>query len=182
MTISTSSSVKHLGVSFDNTLSGDSIASNVTKKANGRLKFLYRHSNCLNFKSRKTLTSALIMCNFDYACSSWYSALSQKCKNQLQIIQNKIVRFIMGAGPRTHIGQNELDNVGMLPSRDRVVQLKPYQVFKIFQNLSPDCMKMYSTSVSSVHRYSTRGSPFNFVVPRSKGHARFTFYNTAIHH
>ena len=40
MTISTSS-VKYLGVTLYNTLSGDSIASNVIKKANGRLKFLY---------------------------------------------------------------------------------------------------------------------------------------------
>ena len=123
ITIKTFSSVEYLGVILDNTLSGDSIASNVIKKTNGRLKFLYRRSNCLNFKSRQTLTSALLMCYFDHACSAWYSALSEKYKNQLQIIQNKIVRFIMGACmPRTHIGQNELNNVGMLSSRDRVVQ------------------------------------------------------------
>ena len=97
-------------------------------------------------------------------------------------IQQKIVFFIMGAGPHTHIGQNELDNVGMLSSRDRVVQLKLNHVFKIFYNLSPEYMKMFFTGVSFVHRYSTRGSPFNFVVPHSKGHAKFTFYNTAIHH
>ena len=88
----------------------------------------------------------------------------------------------MGAGPRTHIGQNELDNVGMLSSRDKVVQLKLNHVFKFFHNLSPDYMKMYFTIVSSGHRYTTRGSPFNFVVPHSKGHARFTFYYTVIHH
>ena len=58
-TINNSSSVKYLGVNLDNTLSGESIASNIIKKASGRLKFLYRHSNCLNFKSRKTLSSAL---------------------------------------------------------------------------------------------------------------------------
>ena len=33
-----------------------------------------------------------------------------------------------------------------------------------------------------MHKYSTRGSSFNFAVPKSKGQARFTFYNTAIHH
>ena len=182
MKINTSSSVKYLGVTLDNTLSGDSIASNIIKKANGRLKFLYRHSNCLNFKSRKTLTSALIMCYFDYACSSWYSALSQKYKKQLQIIQNKIVRFILDVGPRTHIGQNELDIVGMLSSRDRVVQLKLHHVFKIFHDLCPEYMKLFFTRISTVHRYSTRGSPYNFVVHQSKGQACFTFYNTAIQH
>ena len=72
------------------------------------------------------------MCHFDYACSSWYSATSQKYKKQLQILQNKVVRFILDVGPRTHIGQNELDKVGMLSSKDRVVQLKLNHVFKIF--------------------------------------------------
>ena len=33
-----------------------------------------------------------------------------------------------------------------------------------------------------MHKYSTRGSSFNFAAPKSKGQARFTFYNTAIHH
>ena len=86
-TINNSFSVKYLGVNLDNALSGESIASNVIKKTSSRLKFLYRHSNCLNFKSCKTLSSALIMCHFDYACSSWYSAISQKYKKQLQILQ-----------------------------------------------------------------------------------------------
>ena len=49
----------------------------------------------------------------------------------------------MGAGPRAHIGQNELDNVGMLSSRDRVVQLKLNHVFKILHNLSPEYMKIF---------------------------------------
>ena len=70
----------------------------------------------------------------------------------------------------------------MLSSRDRVVQLKLNHVFKIFHDLSPDYLKLHFTRVSSLHKYSTRGSPFNFVVPSSKGQARFTFYNTAIHH
>ena len=123
-TINNSSSVKFLRVNLDNSLSGESIASNVIKKASDRLKFLYRHSNYLNFKSRKTLSSASIMCHFDYACSSWYSAISQTYKKQLQILQNKVVRFISDVGPRTHIGQNELDKVGMLSCKDRIVQLK----------------------------------------------------------
>jgi hypothetical protein len=88
----------------------------------------------------------------------------------------------LGVGPRTHIGQKERDKVGMLSSHDRVMQLKLNHVFKIFHDLCPEYLKMYFNRVSSVHNYSTRGSPYNFVVPHSKGQARFTFYNTAIHH
>ena len=155
-TINNSSSVKYLGVNLDNTLSGDSIASNVIKKASGRLKFLYRHSNCLNFKSRKTLSSALIMCHFDYACSSWYSAISQKYKKQLQILQNKVVRFILDVGPRIHIGQNELDKVGVLPCKDRIVQLKLNHVFKIFNDTCPHCLKFdFKDTVEIFNRVSS---------------------------
>ena len=122
------------------------------------------------------------MCYFDYACCSWYSALSHKNKNKLQIMQNKIVRFILGMGPRTHIGQEELGMVGMISCQDRVMQLKLNHVLKFFHNISPEYLKLHFTRVSSVHKYSTRGSSFNFAVPKSKGQARFTFYNTAIHH
>jgi hypothetical protein len=180
-TINISQSVKYLGVTLDSTLSGESVATNIIKKANGRLKFLYRYSDLLNTKTRKTLCSALILCYFDYACSSWYSALNQNYKNQLQVIQNKVVRFILGVGPRTHVGQKELDMVGMLSSEDRVAQLKLNHVFKIFHDSAPDYMKQNFTRVCDLHKYSTRGSPFNFVVPKSKGQARFTFYNTGIH-
>ena len=180
--INTSLSVKYLGVTLENTLSGESIASNIIKKASGRLKFLYRHADFLCMKTRKTLCSALILCHFDYACSSWYTGLSKNYKNKLQIMQNKIVRFILDVGPRTHIGQKEFDMVGMLSSQDRVVQLKLSHVFKIFHNCCPEYMKMHFTRVSSLHNYSTRGSPFNFKVPHSKGQDRFTFFNTAIHH
>ena len=79
------------------------------------------------------------------------------------------------------IGQKELDTVGMLTTEDRVAQLKLNHVFKIFHDCSPDYMKLHFTRVSALHNYSTRGSPFNFVVPISKGQARFTFYNTGVH-
>ena len=62
------------------------------------------------------------------------------------------------------------------------MQLRLNHVFKIFHNISPEYLKLHFARVSSVHKYSTRGSSFNFAVPKSKGQARFTFYNTAIHH
>ncbi|CAL4065468.1 unnamed protein product [Meganyctiphanes norvegica] len=68
-------SVKYLGLQIDNDLSGKSIVNEIIKKANSRLKFLYRCREMLNFESRKTLCSALIQCHFDYSCSSWYPGI-----------------------------------------------------------------------------------------------------------
>ena len=76
--------VKYLGLTLDENLSGVEIVSNILKKSSGRLKFLYRHANILNTKSRKTLCSALIQCYFDYSSSSWYSGLNKTLKKNIK--------------------------------------------------------------------------------------------------
>ncbi len=87
--------MKYLGVSIDQTVSGETIAKNIIQKANSRLRYLYCQASCLNQNSRKILCSALIQCHFDYAASAWYSGISQALKNRLQTTQNKLVRFIL---------------------------------------------------------------------------------------
>ena len=180
--IKAAKSAKYLGITLDESLSGETIVCDILKKAGSRLKFLYRHAQYLNQKTRKTLCTALILCHYDYACSSWYSSLSQYYKNRLQTMQNKVVRFILNKGPRSHVGQDELDAVGLLSVKDRVIQMKINHVFKIFHGTAPDYLNTYFTRTSAVHKYSTRGSPFNFIVPRVKGSASHTFFFTAVHH
>ena len=97
-------SVKYLGVKIDENMSRDSIVKEIIKKANTRLKFLYRHKNLLNFQCRKTLCSALIQCHFDYSCSSWYPGINKGLKDKLQITQNKVTIFILNYDSRTHVG------------------------------------------------------------------------------
>ncbi len=85
---------------------------------------MYRKAKDLHKKIKKTLCSSLIQPYFDYACSSWYSGLSSRSKKQLQIYQNKIIRFILGLDPRSHIGQVERENVNMLSVKNRVKELE----------------------------------------------------------
>lgn len=179
-TISPVKSVKYLGVTLDDSLSGESIANSIISKTGARIKFLYRQAHFLNLKSRKTLCSALIQCYFDYCCSSWYSGLSQKMKNRLQVMQNKVGRFILNLEPRSHIGQPELDRVGLLKVAYRVKQLKLNHVFNIFHGSAPDYLCTHFTKTSDFHKYNTRDSKYNFVVPRAQGQACNTFYKTAI--
>ena len=110
--IKPATSVKYLGVTRDQYSSSEFIANLILKKTGDRLKCLSRQALFLNTKSRKILCSALIQCHFDYSCSSWFSALSAHFKNKLQIIQSKMVRFVLDKGPRAHIGQKELDSLG----------------------------------------------------------------------
>ncbi len=173
-------SVKYLGVTLDQCLSGETLANNTIKKAGSRIKFLWRHSNSLNEKSRRTLCSALIQCHLDYCCSSWFSGLTQKLKSKLQVIQNKMVRFILDLGPMTHIGQRELDQVGFLNIHDRVKQLKLGHVHNISQGKCPPYLRTGFTYISEHHLHGTRDSLHNFVVPRVNGPGSKTFFYTAI--
>ena len=80
--ISSTSSVKYLGVTIDQNLSFTSLAESVIKKANARLKFLYRKKEFLSTDTRKLLVMSLIQCHFDFICSG-LTGLTQISKKQV---------------------------------------------------------------------------------------------------
>ena len=174
-------SVKYLGINLTSDLSWTGLVDSIAKKANSRLKFLYRYQTCMNMKSRRILCFAFIQCLFDYANAAWYSSLGKIDKKKLRIIQNKIVRFINVLGPRTHVGCNELEKAGLLHVDQRSKQLVLHHVHKIFYS---DTFEHYInnnfTRVSNIHRYDTRNSNFNFVLPKREGHIGNTFYFNGI--
>ena len=97
------------------------------QKGNSRLNFLYRVGKYLSLHTKKLLASALIQCHFDYPCSMWYSSLTNSTKKKLQILQNKIIRFILNLDNRAHIGYAEFREVGWLPVDMRINQIHiPY--------------------------------------------------------
>ena len=130
--------VKYLGVTIDKFLNCDLIVGNFINKVNTRLKFLYRNGSWLNTRSRLTLSSALIQCYFDYCCSSWHSSLAKSLTKKLQIMQNKVIRFILNLGPRTRITCDILESGNMLYTSDRVTQLQLNHVFNIFNGNAPN--------------------------------------------
>ena len=107
-------SVKYLGVVLDQNLSGESMFLHVLSKVNNKLKFLYRYRACLNQLLRKKLCSALVLCHFDYCCQSWFTGLPSIQRQKLQVAQNEVARYILDLPPRSHIGQTQLDELGML--------------------------------------------------------------------
>ena len=131
-------SAKYLGVTLDESLSGENIAWEVIKKAGSRLRFVYRHAGSLNRRTQKKLCSALNLCHYDYASSAWFSSIPQFLKHRLQTMQNKVVRFVLDLDPHAHVGQEQRKELASLSVKDRVIQLKLNQVLKIYHGLSPD--------------------------------------------
>ena len=86
-----------LGVTLDQFLSGEIIASNILYKSSNKLKFVYLNAGKFNLEKKNLLISALIQCHFDYTCSAWYNGLSKKLKCRMQCTQNKIIRLCGGS-------------------------------------------------------------------------------------
>ena len=150
----------------------------IIKKANQRLKFLYRHKSCLSLLSRKSLCNALIQCHIDYACTSWYESLSVKLKKKLQVVQNKVIRFILDLSPRSSINAEVFEKLDYLNISNRVKQLRLNHVFNIFHEKCPDYLNNnFSRTCSS---RSTRSSKFNFFLPRVEKMESETFYFNGI--
>ena len=141
---------------------------------------MYRHGIVINEKSRKLLTSALIQCHFDYAASAWYLGISKKLKLKLQIVQNKVVRFILNIGPRTHIGQCELNKVGILNTSDRVSQLMLNHMYNVYNGTAPEYLCNNFTRLNTQHSHCTRNSEHNFVLPMVHGVAKSIFFYNGV--
>ena len=139
----------------------------IISKVNARLKFLYRQSNCLSAKTRKNLCSALILCHFDYLCSSWYAGLNKALKRKLQIAQNKVIRFINQLRPRTRITSDILMNLNLLNVEIGVKQLRLNHVHKIFYNLCPSYLQENFVPLRDVQHHNTRSSGYKFLVPKA---------------
>merc|ERR1712055_984414 len=156
-------SVKYLGVQIDDNLGGSSIVSDLIRKVNNRLKFLYRYKNLLNFNSRKTLCTALIQCHFDYSCSSWFPGINKGLSDKLQVLQNRMIRFILNLNCRHHIGYKELKEAGFLKVSERVKQLKLGHIFRIKNKTCPSYMDLnFKLLNENTTRCSTRSYQFNF--------------------
>ena len=124
--------------------------------------------------------NCVLQCLFDYGASSWYTNLSKSLKRKLQVNQNKMARFVLGANKMFHIGREELLSLGYLNVETRVKYLRLCHVFKIFQNQHATYMHSRFTRVCIFHNYVTRNSMYNFIVPNTSGIESKSFFNLGI--
>ncbi len=173
------SEVKYLKIKIDKVLSGKGTLATIVKKYTGRIRFLYRQAACLPKAVKRTVCELLVQCHLDYAVSSWYAALIQKAKRKLQVLQNKMVRFILDLAPRTHVTVGHMKELNLLRVADRAKQLRLNNAYKIFYHQAPGYLQ--GNFVKTRNRLQhTRSSQWNFNVPNVKGIESITFYFNAI--
>ena len=91
-----------------------------------------------------------------------------------------MARFVFSYDNRRHIGMKELHSLSWLSVPDRVKFFNLVLLFKIRKDLAPSYLIPNFVSVSDTHSHNTRGSNFNFRLPRSLSLAPTTFAFTAI--
>ena len=92
---------------------------------------------------RKLLCNSLLQCHFDYASSSQYNGISKQLKNRLQVVQNKVVKFIHGYDSRTSLKVKDFSNIGCLNVQNRVKQITLIHVYKIVNKKCPSYMTFF---------------------------------------
>ncbi len=101
--------------------------------------------------------------------------MSQKAKNKLQILQNKMIRFMLDLGPRTHITEEHMAELNILRIPGRVKQLRLNTAHKIYYNKAPTYL-MANFKKARDRTQHTRRNQWNFIVPNIKGAEGNTFY------
>ena len=112
------SSVKYLGVVLDQRFKFSDYAVTVIKKCAGRIGFLYRHSSSLDFNCQRILCNSLIQPYLDYCCTAWYSSLTADLKRKLEVVQRRMVRFVLSKDRLSHVDSVDLKYLSWLSIPD----------------------------------------------------------------
>jgi hypothetical protein len=160
-------SVKYLGSVIERNLSGKECVQAIIRKAYGRLKYLYRYKHVLSKDIRKILSLSLVQSQMDYACMAWYFQLPKAYKQKLQVVQNRMMRFILDKDHRDHIGRTEFHSINFVNVHNRVTQLSLNIVHKMFYRNTPEYLRSFFIRSSDVHSHNTRNCQYNFKIPVS---------------
>ena len=168
--------VRYLGVVLDQCLCGQVQALGVIKKVASRLGFLYRSAAFLDLHTRRVLCNALIQPCLDYCIVSWYLNLAVSIRNKLDVVQRKMARFVLGVGPRVHIGTAALRDLGWLTVSDRVRYFALLHVFRVRKGSGPSYLRKGFVMIADVHSHRTRASATGYHVSGDDVDGSFSFF------
>ena len=108
-----------------------------------------------------------------------FSGLTKATKTKLQTLQNKVIRFVIGISPRSHIGTAEFKKVNWLPVEKRIEQIKLNNIHRIVHGNAPSYLRENVSFVSQQHSIRTRYSQMALTLPRIKSHGECSFRYSA---
>ncbi len=95
--------------------------------------------------------------------------MTQKAKNKLQTVQNRMVRFILDLEPRTHLTVDHMKELNMLRLSERAKQLRLNTAHKIFYKQAPEYLQENFEKARKKQQQHTGSRLWNFTVPKCQG-------------
>ena len=128
------------------------------------------------FLYRRILCNALVQPCLDYCIVSWYLGLSAALRGKLDVLQRKMARFVLGVGPRAHIGQGTLKGLGWLTIKDRVRYFALLHVFRVKNGCGPGYLRRGFVPIRDIHDHKTRGSCVGFHISANDVVGTFEYF------
>lgn len=114
------------------------MAFNVIDKVNSR-KLLHIQNRFLILPFRKVLSSALIQPLSGYACTAWFSNISNKLRLRFQATQNKCMSFYLQLDKMSRNCGKKFLELSWRNVHDRYPQFNVSDISKFYNKHCPDC-------------------------------------------
>jgi acyl-CoA thioesterase FadM len=165
-----SSSVRDLGVYFDNVLNLNEHVNHITKLCYFELRQLRHICRALSKSNIKTLLHAFVSSRLDY-CNSLFAGQPIMLISKLQSVQNAAARLYAGLSKYSHVSSVLRDDLHWLRIPQRVSYKLCILVYRCLHNLAPAYLSestvkiVNSNSRAAFNRSAALG---NLLVPRTR--------------
>ena len=130
------------------------MAQKTIQKANASLKFLYRKKMFLNQNCRKTVCMEMIQSRIEYASNFYYHSLPTFFQTRLQVVQNKMIKYVLNYSNRTHLIANDFNEVKLMSIENRIKYFAANPVFNCIDGQAPEHLHAFER-VNESHHYNT---------------------------
>ena len=150
--------VKLLGVQVDENLSWKQHCEDLLKDCSKALGLLFKFSRYIPSKVLKIIAEALILSKLNYCCTVWGSAQNQESINNLQKLQNKAARLILGYKVDEISRENLHDEIGWLTVRQRIHVRTLMALHNVLYSGEPNAIYVNFKPFEIIHEHNTRFS------------------------
>lgn len=165
--ITSTNSVKNLGVNFDSLLSFSGHVSTICKKAFYSLKQLYAFKKYLDTNTKILLSETMVLSHLNYADIVYGPCLSQEDKYRLQKIENCCVRYFTTVPQYGHITPHLRDFNLLNMCERRFIHIVGF-VLNIFKTGKPNYLFNKIQRRTEIHNRDLRNVQNKVCIPSHK--------------
>ena len=167
--------VKNLGILFDENLSWDAEINKCISKGYSKLRQAYRYKHFLSKNSKKLIVLTYVLSQFNYSSIILQNLTKIQC-DKIQKFQNNCARFILNLRKFDHISEGLKEIRFLKMSKNRDLQ-SLVLMYKICHNLAPSYLCERISYRVNHHRHNTR-SKFNIHIKHSRTNfGKYSFFN-----